>query len=889
MSKIINLVLLILFILLIVYIGNLYNIDIVGYRHDWNLNYFGISYFWDNFLFTWRENGLGSFTQINNPFLVEMFLGILSKINISGFIVSKIEITLIILISYYSFFKLLKNFKINKYINLIISLLYALGPVVFNNLISGYIWYLVSYAFSPLCINYLLLAFLDKSKNRYSKYVLISGLLLAICFSQFQFIVMLSILIFLILIFNIKNIKTVFYIYLIAIIIHIPWILGLLTSANSSFDSVGSISVSKWNEIMSGKLDLIFYTIANYQNRYFYNFIEEDKIWFMAIGILLILTFPFLVFQKKNKIVLIMLVFLVIAIFLAKGLNKPLQSVSIYIYQNIPYYESLFRQSYHFMWAVIFSFLILIAYNINLLFSYLEKIKTNIYIKILLYLGLISISFVYLKPFFNHDFQSELNYYIPNENYKKINNDLNADKKDYRIMWLPAIGPMRQDDLKYSINFDPIVEYFPKKSFSSEGGILFFEGNSTNFRNYILYLLNNNIPNENFGKILGLANIKNIYEREDYKSEYLSVSNLGAYEDIAKNWSDESLDEKLKAQKGINFITNMNPIEIYENQNNLDLIYASKKPLLTTQNLSILESDMINKYDSFIFLDQISQLNLNSINIDKLNINDLTISMIDEKYKMNLTNYANNYFDARDGFINGKNWFWYDKNFVSNLKPFVFSLKKDEIKFKKNLEAGKYKLLIKVYILDSNAKTNIQINDKNYEISGKNINFEVKELGDIEFTKSGTQNISVKTNGNSAISEMVLVPIETWDNNISKANECIKNYIDNDIETKTNLLFEKINPTLYKINYNSQTPFYLIFSSNFNNNWVLKDDSGKKLNYQHFIANGFANGFYIKKTGMENILLEFEPQRNYQITLLFSMAVFFGLIGIIVYLSFRKH
>jgi hypothetical protein len=75
------------------------------------------------------------------------------------------------------------------------------------------------------------------------------------------------------------------------------------------------------------------------------------------------------------------------------------------------------------------------------------------------------------------------------------------------------------------------------------------------------------------------------------------------------------------------------------------------------------------------------------------------------------------------------------------------------------------------------------------------------------------------------------------------------------------LTYEKLNPTLYNIEVDTSKPFFLVFSDSYDEGWVATVDGHKLSDKYHFNANGFANGWYINKTGTYTIVLEFQPQK----------------------------
>jgi uncharacterized membrane protein YfhO len=94
--------------------------------------------------------------------------------------------------------------------------------------------------------------------------------------------------------------------------------------------------------------------------------------------------------------------------------------------------------------------------------------------------------------------------------------------------------------------------------------------------------------------------------------------------------------------------------------------------------------------------------------------------------------------------------------------------------------------------------------------------------------------------------------------------------------------FEKINPVKYSIHVNASEPFYLVFSESYDNGWVATINGQQVPDQYHFTANGYANGWYINKTGTYTVTLEFTPQNLFyagaavSITSLIICTVYFS-------------
>lgn len=115
---------------------------------------------------------------------------------------------------------------------------------------------------------------------------------------------------------------------------------------------------------------------------------------------------------------------------------------------------------------------------------------------------------------------------------------------------------------------------------------------------------------------------------------------------------------------------------------------------------------------------------------------------------------------------------------------------------------------------------------------------------------------------------------------------------------ETRVRFKKINPTRYIIDVEAERPFWLVLNESFYEGWRgYIRDRGKRVELKdHMLVNGFANGWYVdtntvpgsgfqvpdqgqngeEKAKRFQIVLEFQPQRLFEIGLLISGITLLG-------------
>lgn len=107
--------------------------------------------------------------------------------------------------------------------------------------------------------------------------------------------------------------------------------------------------------------------------------------------------------------------------------------------------------------------------------------------------------------------------------------------------------------------------------------------------------------------------------------------------------------------------------------------------------------------------------------------------------------------------------------------------------------------------------------------------------------------------------------------------------------------FEQISPAKYKVSVtDAQNPFFLVLSTTFDPRWraYLTTANGKDEllpSKNHLEVNGYANGWYIEKSGNFEMFLEYSPERILKIGQKFALAMIIIAISTLVGYFIRKH
>lgn len=95
--------------------------------------------------------------------------------------------------------------------------------------------------------------------------------------------------------------------------------------------------------------------------------------------------------------------------------------------------------------------------------------------------------------------------------------------------------------------------------------------------------------------------------------------------------------------------------------------------------------------------------------------------------------------------------------------------------------------------------------------------------------------------------------------------------------------YKRLNPCHYRCYVNAKQPFCLFFNETFNDSWnayINREPAGEK-----FVGNGFANGFFIDKTG--NLVIDLYYKKQTLLTILYSISGFSVLLSF-AYLAASK-
>jgi hypothetical protein len=199
--------------------------------------------------------------------------------------------------------------------------------------------------------------------------------------------------------------------------------------------------------------------------------------------------------------------------------------------------------------------------------------------------------------------------------------------------------------------------------------------------------------------------------------------------------------------------------------------------------------------------------------------------------------------------------------------------------------ANDYLLAIKVTTGYGYGDLSVRIDDQSFSVDLNSQEqgpvFAYKYVGPVHLAAgSHTLTTSERNAPTPQIDSMLLYSLRE-DESFASAD----NLLHSNPQNNGSVAYEEINPTQYTVHVNSSSPFYLVFSDSYDHGWIATINGQQISDQYHFTANGYANGWYINKTGAYNITLEFKPQNLFYAGAAISITT---LIICIVYVSKNK-
>lgn len=677
-------------------------------------------------------------------------------------------------------------------------------------------------------------------------------------------------------------------------------------------------------------------------------FFNQPVLWYFWIIPLYV--FSSIFFIRKNKYIVFFLCIAILMVFLGKGPSDPLGKVYEIAYDYVPFFN-IYREASKFWTGIMFSYAVLIALTITYTFSFLDTkyhgLK-NLSLKLVFILPLLIIIFLTAKPAFTKELGSGyVSYTIPEE-YKKLADYFSNDEHFYRILQIPAFSRLMffseihprlsYNDLPVQLqSIDPaILRLYAVKYILLPSDPYFdvFPGNS----NRSVYKAGIKEKKDLVSDTAIVTDKVSLYKNSAGTVPHIyPITTVNAVSGEMKNIHDiyplfgnQKSDFHLVPDSKEKINT---PIHPQEHIILSSCLFCTN----TTASESSTFSSFITEKEGYV-----------EIFIKKYGIKDITLFIDKENIALDTTNSI--YFKASQYLSKGSHEvsvILQRENLAED--PEVKIVKDNKVTFSipetKLLDHTPYtfsfdykipKGLLVHYILDQSTDFYFQhLQNKpggtpwkaaKGEISGEDIVKQFSTSFTTLFNPEWMQ-FTVETPKKSDISKLAF-------NNISLIANItpqimIKEAIQINESTKKSpeIVFQQINPTKYIVKVkNAKHPFILVFAESYNKNWqasysdvnvnlgkntkvlstemenvkeipyknsydidnLLFSKSKENRTEMHFQINGYANAWYLDKSGDFTVVLEFKPQREFMTGILITGISFFVCLIILIIFIYRS-
>ncbi len=578
-----------------------------------------------------------------------------------------------------------------------------------------------------------------------------------------------------------------------------------------------------------------------------------------------ILSFCSLVFKTKRREKIFFSFLALLGIFLAKGANSPFGFVFQFLYDKIPGF-SIFREPFaKFTLIHVFSFSLLLGFFAQDFTEFLVSKNKELLAKLFPFLIIILVllsSYPLLSGANIQDetwYQNSLNSLfvkVP-QYWEEAGSWFDQENSSSRIMLFPKSYYGQTHNWETGISTgDPVALYFLKNPLIRTPSISVSPQNRlANITYQMLFL----------GKKADLFPYLDLFA-VDYVLQQNSVTpnnQAGIFDPLI-------MQQILENQKSLKLIKSFGSLSLYSNQNSNQPSFVKDISALDVyQVIRETGSKQVYQPKILIFVDGKVESLLDLLSFSAYDPDFAYVFSQDYSKTAKEAEKVSSIF-----FINLK-----DKIQASNDQEntFVFDI----------LKESNYQLLINEYLFenkDLGVEYYLTLNDKKLLVPQK-VSSGWRSI-DLGLLKPG-QNI-LRTN----------LPVEKITQDyLTSPFWLVENQIQAPVlETTEQIIsFEKINPSSYRVTVNKGTgPYLLVLSETFNENWQVYFNH-KKIDFTHFLINGYANGWLIlpeqlplDKTGNYQLEITYSPQKITNIAARISIVAICLLIICLFYLWLNK-
>lgn len=584
-----------------------------------------------------------------------------------------------------------------------------------------------------------------------------------------------------------------------------------------------------------------------------------------------------LLYKKRNRsysfIIYFAFVFL-LSLFITSGVNPPFGQVNIFAYDHVPFFK-IFRAPWgKLMLLAVFALSALFAFSLERISQIqnthgallgIQKVRLIARPRIFFLILLIVLGYPIISGqiFATHGIPSihysdSINltqvtrpYHIAiPQYYYDFAEFMNIQSEPFNVMILPYSPYYASFSWGYTGGWDFLDNILNKPIADVGLGSSGFSGGLLDIYNKIITQMKINPSPEDARILYHFLNIKYIVLLKDWNFDYLeTLTNYMTLEDI----------EAFLPATGFSSIESFGKIAVYLNTN-----WRSSKTIYAANNV-LLVNDSISFYNS-----------LSSNFIDESLLDHMVIS----QRSLGLPTVV--FQNALDSYLNNSGWL--PAVVPPDIWSYMTAYPNATVSYKFYIsEKDTYDLYAHLRFDGQRATLKYKI-DNNIWSNGTTPHYgDEGELQPYVYRTVflGASNLS---QGLHAITFENTIPY------IGGGYQNLRYFIlrSSDISIEqgsTDISFVKMDPTKYEVHVSASKPFSLVFSESYDKNWVAYIDGQQVADDSHFTANGYANAWYINKTGKYTITLEFWPQNLFYIGSVISVIT---LILCVIYVNKDK-
>jgi len=746
---------------------------------DWGIPFYPyqISNAGKSSLYSWGHHLLFGHPLGGAYFSYWLFFTILGITGLNGATITRLVVVLLLFLSGCSAFYFSRYFKRSYSVSFVLAIYYMFSPLIFNWTLMGFLPLILAYALLPLAFVFFVKSL--KMDTGWLKYSIIAGLIYSIASIQPQVVILYATL------FVMYSIITLFFsedkgidmskwhkklwpsvlipaiIIIIMLLVNNYWIIPQFHGASILKSAMGGgkeeIALREYS--VNSFIETIRF--MGFHSPQYEGAVRKVFLLRLLSFVPLILAFCTPILKTKDKNVIFFLILSLILLTLSLGKYAPYPFGDIFLYgYNKSIFLQMFRGTYKFWMLISLAYLFLIGETIHQL--YLKNKKTH---KFFFTIAMLLMILVSIPHFLSGYFAKKLQTIDLPEGYSVINNYINKDKEDFKVLWLPSDAHMLYPNSRIDIRD---INTFSFKSGSISFSAFGVSGQDigVRFNQFLSYTINDGNTN-NFASFLGSLGIKYV----------VCQNNIGAgfwQQYSQKGLIGDDIYRNLLKQKGLKEVMRIGYLHLFENNNFISPINLSKPLLMVGDRGFLIAKDYLDvlsmKKNAMVFFNQEELKNIShfaNVLFYRKSFDDIVFKEINKKYEIPLSKYADGFFGV-DKWTSLFNWYFFRKwEYTSSIDDPIIAggtnKKRAELSFDYKVEdQQEYVVLIKAFCGGDAGDIKLIIGENHVLELDMNSRFDQGfrwiEMGRIDLKSDIYEVRLVSDSGENVISRLIIMP-----------------------------------------------------------------------------------------------------------------------------------